>query len=461
MKNIAIFLVCFSKFAIGQPSVSQNKGKVVIYYTPSEKAFFYHPDPFQRNKIYDLSLSYSGKNHISVAISQPFDVLYFSSGIAEPLAPVLVCDGDTIKVNKNKLKYTFYGKNQNELNALSLIEEKYGLTFSTSIQFSKKTNFYYFLEETKNKYLEKIKVMDSIFYNSPKQRWLKAEIINRYLIDLLMPYCGEYNMFSFEDIPKFYVQKVDSICSDYLRKNPNLFSSSSGRTFLWTFNKFNAAVKYQKSPVKDWNKLYLISKSDKYSENTRDYLSTRVIREWGLDEPINKKNIINLYLYKQPDNLYKNILIKEMAEELNEINTHSYILEDSQEQPINFDKIIKENTNILYIDFWASWCGPCLNEMPNSKMLKEKYIKKGVEFLYLSIDKDKISWKITGKKVGLSDSESYLLIDDEESEIVKQLKISSIPRYLIIGKDGKVINADAPRPSDPKIGELFDELLKK
>lgn len=55
----------------------------------------------------------------------------------------------------------------------------------------------------------------------------------------------------------------------------------------------------------------------------------------------------------------------------------------------------------------------------------------------------------------------YLPPNPKKSAIAKQFNISSIPRYVVIGKNGKVINANAPRPSDPKIRELFDELLKK
>ncbi|RDB05083.1 hypothetical protein DVG78_16085 [Runella aurantiaca] len=49
----------------------------------------------------------------------------------------------------------------------------------------------------------------------------------------------------------------------------------------------------------------------------------------------------------------------------------------------------------------------------------------------------------------------------KQSEIAKQFNLSSIPRYVLIGKDGKVFSADAPRPGDPKLRKLFDELLKK
>ncbi len=119
------------------------------------------------------------------------------------------------------------------------------------------------------------------------------------------------------------------------------------------------------------------------------------------------------------------------------------------------------NNQITYIDFWASWCAPCRAEMPDSKKLKNEYIKKGLKFVYISTDENPVAWENAMKQIGLSEDESYILHIRNESEIVKKFKINTIPRYMIMDKEGKVINQDAPRPSDPKIRQIFDELLKK
>ena len=71
------------------------------------------------------------------------------------------------------------------------------------------------------------------------------------------------------------------------------------------------------------------------------------------------------------------------------------------------------------------------------------------------------AWVKASQKETLPTTESYILPNPKNSAITKQFNITTIPRYMIIGKDGKVINGDAPRPSDPKVRQLFDELLKK
>ena len=47
----------------------------------------------------------------------------------------------------------------------------------------------------------------------------------------------------------------------------------------------------------------------------------------------------------------------------------------------------------VLVDFWASWCGPCMREMPNVKTAYEKYKGRGLQIVGISLDKDKTAWK--------------------------------------------------------------------
>ena len=115
----------------------------------------------------------------------------------------------------------------------------------------------------------------------------------------------------------------------------------------------------------------------------------------------------------------------------------------------------------VYIDNWATWCGPCLRELPALKMVEEKYHGKNIEFVSVSIDtkKDYEKWKnmVTNKKLG---GIQVIADNDWNSEFIKAFGINSIPRFLLIGPDGKVIDADAKRPSDPALIAELDALLK-
>lgn len=115
----------------------------------------------------------------------------------------------------------------------------------------------------------------------------------------------------------------------------------------------------------------------------------------------------------------------------------------------------------VYIDVWATWCGPCIAEIPHLKKVEEKYHGKNIEFVSISVDteKDYEKWKkmVVSKELG-----GIQLFADKNwtSDFIKAFGINAIPRFILIGPDGKVIKADAARPSSASLTELLDSLVK-
>jgi thiol-disulfide isomerase/thioredoxin len=116
---------------------------------------------------------------------------------------------------------------------------------------------------------------------------------------------------------------------------------------------------------------------------------------------------------------------------------------------------------VVYMDFWASWCSPCRYEMKHgSPKLHEKFKdNKDVVFLYISIDDREDLWK---KAIADDKIQGVHLLSKGgmKSAVGKAFNIQGVPRYVIIGKDGKIFDNDASRPSEDKTPALINEALK-
>lgn len=115
----------------------------------------------------------------------------------------------------------------------------------------------------------------------------------------------------------------------------------------------------------------------------------------------------------------------------------------------------------VYVDVWATWCGPCRQEIPFLQKTEAAYHGKNIEFVSISVDEqknhDKWSKFVTEKNLG----GIQLLADkDWKSDFVQGYKINGIPRFILISPEGKIVNADAPRPSSPELVTLLDSLVK-
>ena len=124
-------------------------------------------------------------------------------------------------------------------------------------------------------------------------------------------------------------------------------------------------------------------------------------------------------------------------------------------------KLSDFNGKYVYIDVWATWCGPCRAEIPFLKKTEEKYEGKNIAFVSISVDvqKDFEKWKkfVAEKQLG---GVQLFADKDWNSDFIKSFGINSIPRFILIDPSGKIVSADAARPSSPKLSEQLDTLLK-
>ncbi|MFD2551037.1 TlpA family protein disulfide reductase [Bizionia sediminis] len=121
----------------------------------------------------------------------------------------------------------------------------------------------------------------------------------------------------------------------------------------------------------------------------------------------------------------------------------------------------------VYIDVWATWCGPCKAEIPFLKALEKDYHDKNIHFVSLSIDDDRAHQKSWDKarqawKAMIAEKElggiQLFAPKGWQTEFIKAYKINGIPRFILIDPDGNIVSPDAPRPSSNELKTLLTEL---
>ena len=178
-----------------------------------------------------------------------------------------------------------------------------------------------------------------------------------------------------------------------------------------------------------------------------------------------KTKVVNPDLIKSivdVNNFYKNVATKGMTYEASLKNTSH--LKEYQDAKALFEELIKPyKGKVIYVDFWGTWCGPCKENMKYVKDMKAKLKGQDVVFMYFANRSPEDSWKNIIKEMDLTGENvvQYRLPEKQEEIIERLFSVNSFPTYLLINKEGKVVNTKAARPM---LGETavqqISEILK-
>ncbi len=183
-------------------------------------------------------------------------------------------------------------------------------------------------------------------------------------------------------------------------------------------------------------------------------LSDRINYGGGID---GVEDEMNLFLADTDNDYYHNkmnAMKAEWADLRAGLNAPGFKAYDREGEAVSLDDL---KGKAVYIDVWATWCGPCIAEIPSLKSVEKDYHDADITFVSVSIDeqKDTEKWKTFVKDKALGGTQ--LMAEDAwKSDIAQGYNIKGIPRFILIDKDGKIVKADAPRPSSNEIRDLLD-----
>ncbi len=293
---------------------------------------------------------------------------------------------------------------------------------------------------------------------------LPKDFISKEKRNLNYGYLSRLN--NYESGHKYYAKNEGfKITNDFLKEVKSLDYSN--------IEDFKFSSNY-KGLVSDYygDKAYKLSKKDSMPYDmaflkTASSIKNKTIKNTLLFDYAN----FNMSYSKDVDAFYKTFLENSTNEKNNGIisGKHNKLMALTKGKPspkfVGYENYAGGKTSLddlkgkyVYVDVWATWCGPCVREIPFLKEVEEKYHGKNIEFVSISIDqaRDHEKWKamVDEKKLG----GIQLFADkDGESAFVKEYEIQGIPRFILIDAEGNIIDSNAPRPSSKKLIELFNE----
>lgn len=369
--------------------------------------------------------------------------------------PLYLEPGDTCEVSLSagdSPEYVFKSsRKKGELEFLLALEKKLGFTVPDlgGVDLTNKIDFGYFMNLYKEIHNDRLNFLshykDSTGISPEYVDKMKVIFHYKYLKSQLRPFYVPLKNFNYNGLNANYLQEVDAFKHEI---NDDLSNVQSYRLFLINYNKYLSKQYLESSDPYSFTLLFNTAK-DNFSGKSRDFILFQLLKENYAKALPNFDQSVEAYRKISTDARFTHFIDSVWAKTTLTIpsNLTKVSVESSTDSLTTWKSMMDRlKGKVIYIDFWASWCGPCIGEMPNSAALQTSIGNANLKFLYISVDKDKKAWLKAISKLPqeVKTSSHYRL--DGYSDLGKFFNLSAIPRYIIIAPDGKIAAFDAGRP---------------
>ena len=122
-------------------------------------------------------------------------------------------------------------------------------------------------------------------------------------------------------------------------------------------------------------------------------------------------------------------------------------------QPVSLSQF---KGQVVLLDFWASWCGPCISDLPELRRIKKKTATLPVVFLNVSIDTDDAAWREAIDKHGIKGV--HVRADGFGSDVAKSYQVTGIPSYYLVDSQGLIVGNPIVRDTDAIVATIEKSL---
>ena len=265
-----------------------------------------------------------------------------------------------------------------------------------------------------------------------EQQLISSEIHDRYQYLLKLKDYESRRMLN-EDTA-FYRQMEPEIADKYIRY-------PSYREFLdyylWFLNQHIPTIRKSQGGSKDWRQTFDELSPKTFQPKSKQILLERCIKEIG--ENFSAQDV-NSYLDKYIHITQDTLLPNKIRDQYNlSADANQLLLKDIHGKPTNLNILLKKNRGkVIYVDFWASWCGPCIRQTAVIKDLYKQYADKGLEVIGVAVWDEP---EATIEAVKRHDLPWRNIINAQHipSDIYG---FQGIPCIILFGPDGTILSRD-------------------